>query len=109
MLATGWENSCALVHGGAVECWGADRYRQLGNGVTQPSSLPTSVHGLVGAVAVAVGGYVACAELTAAVECWGIGTEGQLGDGTYTSSSIPVAVKGVGSVKDLSVGFAHAV
>ena len=59
-VSTGWASSCALLTSGAVDCWGSDHYGQLGNGIQQPSSFPTAVHGLAPAKKVLVGGYSAC-------------------------------------------------
>jgi alpha-tubulin suppressor-like RCC1 family protein len=37
---------CALMGTGEVRCWGYNRYRQLGDGTTDPSSVPVTVEGL---------------------------------------------------------------
>jgi hypothetical protein len=39
-LSAGGFHTCAVVAGGAVECWGADEFGQLGDGATAASPLP---------------------------------------------------------------------
>ena len=38
-IAVGEEHGCALLSGGAVECWGEDEYGELGTGTsTEPET-----------------------------------------------------------------------
>ncbi|MCA0268032.1 MAG: hypothetical protein LCH53_02240 [Bacteroidetes bacterium] len=87
-LSAGAYHTCAVLLGGTVKCWGANRYGQLGLGDTQArgdqsgemgANLP--VVSLAGAVAaLAAGGDHTCALLkTGAVQCWGYNGYGQLG------------------------------
>jgi alpha-tubulin suppressor-like RCC1 family protein len=39
-LSAGGNHTCAVVAGGAVECWGANEFGQLGDGATAASPLP---------------------------------------------------------------------
>lgn len=97
---------CALVTAGGMDCWGAGKTGQLGDGVfyttgNQGSALPVQVaalggNGTVSDVTGMTGdgaGY--CALLgSSGVDCWGRGQEGQLGNGTFSKSAIPVGVEG---------------
>lgn len=93
-LAAGSGHTCAILSGGAVQCWGDNTSGQLGSGSTKTKSYsPMAVSELSGAVAVAGGFSHTCAIVAGgAVECWGDNTYGELGNGTKTPSSTPVAV-----------------
>ena len=78
-VSAGTLHTCAVMGSGAVRCWGFNGYGQLGDGTTLGSPVPVDVTGLAtGIMAVAAGGYHACA-LTAAggVKCWGRNDKGQ--------------------------------
>jgi hypothetical protein len=69
MMAAGTEAegnpiaTCALTTGGAVSCWGADNYGELGDGTMQQRSLPGAVAGIATAMEIAAGGGQECAVL----------------------------------------------
>jgi uncharacterized repeat protein (TIGR02543 family) len=98
-IAAGLYHMCALATGGSVKCWGYNAYGALGDGTTTKRYSPSDVTGLDGGVmAIAGGGYHACALTNGGgVKCWGYNAAGQLGDGTNTSRYAPVDVTGLGS------------
>jgi alpha-tubulin suppressor-like RCC1 family protein len=117
-IAAGNWHLCALA-GGAVTCWGDDRYGQLGDG-NQPTCFgggcptgtgdplgPVRVTGLDNVAAIAAHGsdFTCALNADATVWCWGL-----LRGGTDSSASpTPVAIPGVmGSTTGLAVGFSHA-
>ena len=110
---TGLLYSCALLSTGAVKCWGANDYGQLGDGSIANATArttPVAVSGLSSGVsAISTGYYHSCALLsTGAVKCWGNNTYGQLGDNSQTQRLTPVDVSGLSSgVTAISAGYWH--
>jgi len=99
-LAAGHLHTCALLGDGGVECWGDNKYSELGNGTSGGAgpAPPGPVSGLIGGVtAIAAGGNDTCALAlgTGTVECWGYDVDGELGNGTEgdAGSAIPVLVQ----------------
>jgi len=125
-------NTCALLSGGSVDCWGNNEFGELGDG-TNPgtetqscnegdgscSTIPVAVSGIAGATQVSAGPTgTTCALLSGgSVDCWGRASEGELGDGTNTGpdscvggevcSTTPVAVRGITDATYVSVGSQH--
>ncbi len=81
-IDTGGNNTCAIVTGGAVHCWGYHMWGQLG--YTEPAGKykpdGKTVVGVASAVQLALGDSHSCALLAdGTVRCWGFNAEGQLG------------------------------
>jgi alpha-tubulin suppressor-like RCC1 family protein len=103
-------STCALKEDGGVECWGNNKYGQLGDGTDEIRTSPVQVSGLdAGAARIAVGWNHACAvAVTGEMLCWGWNYYGQLGDGTKTSRLQPARVAGLtDDVESIGVGWAH--
>jgi alpha-tubulin suppressor-like RCC1 family protein len=45
-VAAGYEDTCALLSTGDVECWGRNEFGELGNGTTTLSDTPVQVSGI---------------------------------------------------------------
>jgi alpha-tubulin suppressor-like RCC1 family protein len=91
-VAAGYDHTCAVLATGVIDCWGNNRFGQLGDGVTDHgyhlvgtedlSPTPVQVVGITNAVQVSAGGFLTCAVLnTGTIKCWGSNLGSQLGDG----------------------------
>jgi alpha-tubulin suppressor-like RCC1 family protein len=81
-VANGSAHTCALLGDGTVQCWGSNRFGQLGNGTNITPLNPGIVVNLTGAIAIAAGAGHTCALLAGGtLECWGDNTYGETGNG----------------------------
>jgi len=105
-ISAGWTDTCGIVTGGSVYCWGRNGYGQLGNGTTSGDSYgPVQVIGITNATKIGLGNSYACALLsTGTIKCWGIQGNGALGDGSGSNSNIPVSVSGLTNVNSIGTG-----
>ncbi len=109
-VSAGGAHGCALVAGGAVNCWGYDQWGQAGDPGLNESSAPTVVAGTTGATEVAGGITTSCALMPAgAVQCWGDNENDQLGNGTTMDHSVtPTQVTGISGATQITMGGAQA-
>jgi alpha-tubulin suppressor-like RCC1 family protein len=119
-LGVGGGHACALLDTGAVHCWGAHDFGQVGTGVVGEQTYfePVPVVGLDGsgdrAVRVAAAWRHTCAVLESGeVRCWGSNTGGQLGQAvSFTPEPTPLTVTGLDGVSasavDVAVGRFHS-
>jgi alpha-tubulin suppressor-like RCC1 family protein len=102
-VVTGGADTCVLLSGGTVECWGTNVQGGLGVGAdagtlqcdfgSQCSTIPVAVSVLTGVTSLAAGGDHTCAlQANGTVWCWGNNTTGQLGNGAASTSPTPVRV-----------------
>lgn len=80
-ISAGGDDACALLAGGAIDCWGDNSTGALGDSLSSQSlsRTPVSVSGITNAKQVSVGDRGACAVLAGgAVECWGDNSYGEL-------------------------------
>lgn len=117
-LSAGRDHTCALVDDATVECWGANRYGQLGNARKAGPDLdeplvtePVPVVRLSAVATVVAGSDASCALLRdGSVSCWGSNSHGQLGSGTAGPeewTDDPREVAGPAEVASISMGRLH--
>jgi alpha-tubulin suppressor-like RCC1 family protein len=99
--------SCALISGGHVRCWGQDITEQFGDGSKKDTLTPVTVIGPSGALPVSSGGHSCALTSDGGVQCWGSNRFGQLGDGSTTGSMTPVTVSGLSDAVAVSAGDYH--
>jgi len=106
----GADHTCALLSGGAVECWGYNQYGELGIGSKTTAApygvfSPTPVAGLTNAIGITAWWGGGCALVSGGtVECWGLDDDETLGEVRDASSDTPLAVMDVTGVTAISVG-----
>ncbi len=108
-IAAGSVHACAIVNGG-VECWGNNKYGQLGDDTTVNHWTPAPVAGLSSGVeAIAAGSNHTCALAAGQVLCWGDDGNGQLGStlAGSTKSLTPIAVPGITQAQAIAAGLFH--
>ncbi len=113
-LAAGGWNTCALTLEHSLQCWGDDKYSQLGDPALTSHSTPQAIPGFnSGVIQVTVGGHHICALVTRiGAQCLGWDGLGQLGDGrdgSAVQSAAPVDVQNLAqAVSQIAVGDGHA-
>jgi len=107
-VAAGSYFSLAVRSDGTVVAWGLNAQGQLGDGTQTNRSVPTTVPGLSGIVAVSAGDQHGVA-LTSdhQVWTWGLNSQGQLGDGTTTRRLSPILVPGLTDIVAIAAGGTH--
>ena len=127
-IAAGDDDTCAILAGGAVDCWGYNFAGELGIGTSSGpvvcsggewcSPRAIAVAGLSGASSISAGGDHACVIVAGALYCWGYNSYGQLGDGQsggpqtcywrlVRCAKTPVASGGPGRVVAVAAGGDH--
>lgn len=102
-ITAGADHTCARTEEGALYCWGAGSYGQLGDGEQgnpwfepERHTAPEPVRVLEDTVAEDISGGTrhSCALTEGRVLCWGANRSGEIGNGTSSDASEPVAVAG---------------
>jgi len=94
-ITGGDQHTCAWTAAGALYCWGANNYGQLGDGTTLSRDGIVKATVVPGPVRAASAGLrQTCVELAAdgSLWCWGWNGAGELGDGKGGPSAAPRAV-----------------
>ena len=113
-ISAGSAHTCAVLSGGAVDCWGLNTSGQLGLGNNNVTNQPAAIQNNQGGYTqnnvtlIAAGGSHTCAILSShAVACWGLNTSGQLGNTSTTTSNKAVAVSTMATADGISAGNNH--
>lgn len=96
-----------VVRDEVARCWGDNARGLLENSTARAFThrAPTSLFGLRGVRAVALGDRHGCAAMgDGTLRCWGRNLEGQLGTGDRRSRAVPTVVPGIDGVSAVAVG-----
>lgn len=109
LVSAGFDYTCRIAPTGALDCWGANRSGQLGNGAISDSGTPAPVSGGRRFVSVGAGVRSTCGVAPGgATYCWGANDVGQLGTGSTTPAATPVLVAGGLPFRAVTAGPSHA-
>jgi len=105
-IMTGPNHTCARLSSGKVQCWGDNRFAELGDGTLVNKNVPVTISGLSGAVQVTGGASHGCALMAfGEVKCWGFNPYGQLGNAIAANRLTATDVSGLSSgVDEISAG-----
>ena len=106
-VAAGAGHTCALREGGAVSCFGANIWGELGDGQDDLfTSDQVKVVGIDDAVAISSSNHHSCLlHSNGEVSCWGSYWKGPPGDdATGDSPPVPIKVDGISDATDMSAG-----
>jgi hypothetical protein len=104
-VTAGDRHTCALLSTDHIDCWGENRYGELGDGTYSSSDMPVEAQGIGNATQVTAGALYACAVLVSGhIDCWGENDSGQLGNGTNGNSDTPVEAQGVSNATQVAAG-----
>lgn len=111
-VACGGAHSALVTHDGALYCWGANRWGQLGIGSTENQARPVRAEGIEHVIDVACGAQHSLAITHGSKTfAWGAGGHGQLGIGAITAPvKKPVLVPKLSVLKcrQVSAGGLHS-
>lgn len=107
-LQAGNRHACALRETGAIACWGAGDFGQIGNG-GWTWSIPSPATIDIDAVHLATGfGHTCARKANTTVACWGDNGKGQLGTGLLPADQTAPQATGLTGVADLTAGAFHS-
>lgn len=105
----GNQHTCVVAAAGVVQCWGYNRWGQIGGGNDDSPNTAVTVIGIGPALAVGAGLNHSCALLAdGSVWCWGNGYHGQIGTGTVIHSFVALQVPGVSGASAIATGDHHS-
>jgi alpha-tubulin suppressor-like RCC1 family protein len=106
-IAVGDDHACALRRAGVIACWGANRWRQLGDESRAVFVTPTSLQ-IANVTAIAAGEAHTCVlRKQGAALCWGRNDASQLGGAASSGGSRPRAVAGTEGAVEIVAGKNH--
>ena len=105
-IFAGGDNTCAVLHdSGAVFCWGANQFGQVGDGSTVDRLSPSAVAGAPLSTLPVPGDHTCSTRLATDLYCWGRNSSGELGTEDSSDAPTPRAIaQGGGGWWSVAVG-----
>jgi len=116
-IAAGEKHYCVVTTEGKVNCWGDNRYGQLGNGSKISAWHPVAVRNGTGAdlfnvkaISSGISHNCALKENSQEILCWGRNAYGELGDGSWSNRAFaaPVVWDESHLIQSISAGGFHS-
>jgi alpha-tubulin suppressor-like RCC1 family protein len=111
-VAAGGHHTCALLVGGAVQCWGRNTEGQVGDASgADPIAAPTGIRtfATVPGLAIAAGGYHSCELMSdGTVMCWGYNHDQQITAGGFGSTYTATTAAMVAGAVAVTAGAYHS-
>jgi alpha-tubulin suppressor-like RCC1 family protein len=97
--------TCVRKADGTVQCWGDNKFGQLGDGTMTARATTAAVTGLTDIVEMAIGRFFACARhMAGTLSCWGQNDSGQLGSSASLMIPSPVDIVGISDASQMAIG-----
>jgi alpha-tubulin suppressor-like RCC1 family protein len=94
-ITAGHNHDCGVKTDGTAWCWGFNERGQLGDGVTDASTLPVKVPSGQAWLAISAGHDATCGiKADHSLWCWGWNIYGEVGDGTTIDRHSPIRIGG---------------
>jgi len=112
-VSAGFVNTCVLIAGGSIDCWGYNHDGQVGDGTVtgiRPYADPTPAHviGISNAVSISAGLFHTCALIAGGtVKCWGYIGASDFAPVPLLNSTVPRQVPGINDAISISSGGLH--
>jgi alpha-tubulin suppressor-like RCC1 family protein len=107
-ISAGKEFTCALLATGAVYCWGAGDFGQLGLSSVNDRDVPAKLNTNYNFIQISAGDKYACGVLTTGgAMCWGLNAHYQIGDSTIIQRNSPVFVHNLSGLSKISANYDH--
>ncbi len=113
-VSAGFVNTCALIAGGSIDCWGYNHDGEVGDGTVNhirpyANPTPSRVVGISKALSISAGYFHTCALIEGgSVKCWGYITASDFAPTPLLESAIPKQVPGIKNAIAISAGGFHA-
>ena len=105
-VAAGDTHTCAITSSNEVQCWGDNRFGQIGDyssGGIRPTPKSIATGSLIATIVTPGLNHTCATTISGHAQCWGSNTSGQIGDGTYANQLSPKAIDLANPASDIVI------